>query len=116
VLSTGLLSRLRPPTLARMTTNNATPPNHHPMDKTYLVTWQTLVVVHDTGNPELDQAWAVLTARNTMRDLLADPAEGDNYLTVEAIGNAKPEKAHWQLDHALSAYDAFGVAVPSQSE
>jgi len=86
------------------------------MDKTYLVTWQTLAVVHDTGNPELDQAWAVLTARNTMRDLLADPAEGDNYLTVEAVGNAKPEKAHWQLDHALSAYDAFGAAVPSQSE
>lgn len=83
-----------------------------PTDKTYLVTWQTLAVVHDTGNAELDQAWAVLTARNTMRDLLADPTEGDNYLTVEAVGNTKPEKAHWQLDQAMDAYDAVGAAVP----
>lgn len=90
--------------------------NHTPTDKTYLITWQTIAVVHDTGNAELDQAWAVLTARNTMRDLLADPTNGDNYLTVEAVGNAKPEKVHWQLDQAMESYDALGAAVPKLDE
>lgn len=90
--------------------------NHTPTEKTYLITWQTIAVVHDTGNTQLDQAWAVLTARNTMRDILANPTDGDNYLTVQSVGNGIPEKGYWQLDEAMEKYDALGSRVPKLDE
>lgn len=71
--------------------------------KTFVVTWQTVVEMNEVSDA-VDIPWAVCEAEHRMRMLSLNPAEGDNYFTVQEVSN-RPAKRHiLALDEAMEAY------------
>ncbi len=84
--------------------NNESEPLNHPHTRTFVVTWQTVVEMNSI-NDEMDIPWAVCVAAGKMRDILSDPTEGDNYFTVEEIGNRASKRHILNLAEAEEKYD-----------
>jgi hypothetical protein len=85
-------------------------------EKTYVVTWKTVVTLNPTSDPELDESWAVLTARNTMRDLVNDPESQDNYFEVESIGNSPATRTYVRLTDAIDHYGTENFAARMEAK
>ena len=87
-----------------------------PDERTYVVTWKTVVTLNPTSDQELDESWAVLTARNTMRDLLADPNHQDNYFEVESISNSPASRNYVRLSDAIEHYGTENFAARMEAK
>lgn len=90
--------------------------NHLPDERTYVVTWKTVVTLNPTSDQELDESWAVLTARNTMRDLVADPEHPDNWFEVESIGNSPATRTYVRLTDAIDNYGTDNFAARMEAK
>lgn len=89
---------------------------HIPDERIYVVTWKTVVTLNPTSDQELDESWAVLTARNTMRDLLADPNHDDNYFEVESISNSPASRNYVRLSDAIDHYGTENFAARMEAK
>ena len=75
--------------------------------KTFVVTWQTVIEMNEIDD-KLDIPWAVCLAEEKMRQLIANPGEGDNYFVVQEVTNRPAQKHFVSLEEAFKAsWDAY---------
>lgn len=69
-------------------------------------------------NDTVDTHWAVVEAEHKMRQLIADPTQGDNYFVVQEVTNRPAQRHIVALNDALAtyAYEAAGLVDENPAE
>lgn len=83
--------------------------------RTFIVTWQTVVEM-PIVNDDADIHWAVVEAEHKMRQLIADPTQGDNYFVVQEVTNRPAQKHFVALNEALATYAYAAAGLVEKEE